>query len=126
MGTIKTAATRTSETGSRTRISRSPRRGRSLRTPLEMVALIVIAVLLVLGALTAGPDTEVSVDTTRIRTEAGDTLWGIARSHPVQGLTTAQNVELIVSLNGLDSPHVTTGGLLAVPQTTPNLAVASK
>lgn len=126
MGTIKAAATRTGETLSRTGTSRSAGHRRPLRKSVEIAALMIIAVLLVMGALSAGSDTEVSVDTARIHTEAGDTLWGIAQSHPVEGLTTAQTVELIVTLNGLDSPSVATGGVLAVPQKAANLTVASK
>ncbi len=98
----------------------------ALSTAVEVAALVVIATLLVVGALTTGPGSRAAVETTRVRAEAGDSLWVIARAHPVAGQTTAETVELIVTLNGLDSPLVPAGGALAVPALEANLQVASK
>ncbi|MBQ6394768.1 MAG: LysM peptidoglycan-binding domain-containing protein [Atopobiaceae bacterium] len=45
----------------------------------------------------------------------GDTLWGIAEEHPVEGLTTEQLVHCIEEENGLSGAFLSVGERLLVP-----------
>lgn len=126
MNTSRVASVSTTRNDSRNSRMRGSSLRIALRTAVEVTALLVIATLLVVGALTTGPGPDAAVETTRVRAEAGDSLWAIAREHPVAGQTTAETVELIVRLNGLQSPRVLAGGALAVPDVDANLQVASK
>ena len=84
------------------------RGGRAGRTAsaLETTVLIAIAVLLVAGVLVTSGQTRSVAHTSRVKVDAGDTLWELAEQHPVSGLTTAQTVEVIAELN-----HVAPGAL---------------
>lgn len=111
-------------------LTRPDRRARSLRSRrrafMETVALIVIAALLIAGTYASRVHSKPAVSTTEVRAEAGDTLWSIARSHPVDGLTTADTVDMISRMNGLADPRVTPGARLSVPDAaTTTLLVAS-
>ena len=46
---------------------------------------------------------------------SGDTLWGIAEEHAVEGVDTAELVELIRSENALESANLSVGQHLMVP-----------
>ncbi len=63
------------------------------------------------------PEISTSVSLT---VKPGQTLWGIAREHPVPGLSTAQTVDLICALNGLDRTTITPGDVLHVPVPEPS------
>lgn len=92
---------------------RYPRRRAT--THAERIALIVILGLLLLGAwVTATPPVS-RVATRRVLTVPGDTLWTIASSYPVPGLSTQQDVELIAHLNHIGTAVVPTGHVLVVP-----------
>ena len=82
---------------------------------LEIATLLVIAVLLVVGALSVRP-TAPSAEATRVvQVETGDTLWSIAKAHPRDGLTTAQTAEAIAVTNALSSSTLSAGQTLIVP-----------
>jgi hypothetical protein len=81
----------------------------------EVLTLVVIAILLLLGAfLTSGPPAA-SPSLLRLRVQAGDSLWTVAKSHPVDGLSTAQVAELVAARNGLSGAGLVPGQELLVP-----------
>ena len=45
----------------------------------------------------------------------GDSLWSLASDHPVEGLDTAQTVEVIRDWNGLAGSALSVGSVLTVP-----------
>jgi len=80
----------------------------------EVGALLAIAVgLLIAAAGTFQPSAAVSV--APVKVESGETLWQIARAHPVDGLSTAQTVEFIAEKNRLRGGTILAGETLLVP-----------
>lgn len=51
----------------------------------------------------------------RIEVHSGDSLWGIAEDHGIDGLTTADVVEAIRQQNDLSSGSLNPGQMLSVP-----------
>jgi hypothetical protein len=81
-----------------------------------MVALILITSLIVFGVWLTSGDVQPKVRSSAVRVEAGETLWTLAKAHPVEGLSTEQNTQLIARLNGMDShTQVAAGTVLRVP-----------
>ena len=95
-------------------------------TRLEIVALLIIAILLVAGPLLSRTVTPRGVHTAALRVDQGDSLWTIAASHPVAGLTTFQTTVLIADSNHLGSGRIAAGSVLMVPANTDERAVASR
>jgi LysM repeat protein len=87
---------------------------RSLSTA-EKLALILLAGVLVVCALASRSETPGAESTTSVRVVAGDTLWTIAEQNRVAELSTAQTVDLIAQLNGLDTSMLTPGRVLEIP-----------
>lgn len=90
------------------------------RTPNRLsraeIALIVIVLLGLLAAvLISGRSAEVKVGTSSITVHAGESLWTIAQEHPVEGLSTAQTVQLIMHMNDLADSTIAAGRPLHVP-----------
>jgi hypothetical protein len=87
-------------------------------SPVELAVLAAIVLLLIAGTmLTSGA----AVDTPRtstVRVESGQTLWDLARAHPVAGQTTAQTAESIARMNHLDGARVGALTAIRVPETT--------
>jgi LysM repeat protein len=50
-----------------------------------------------------------------MQVQAGDTLWSIARAHPIAGLSTEQTAEAIARDNRLTVGALTAGQALLVP-----------
>lgn len=96
-----------------------------MRTLMEVLALVVIAALLIAGPLVSRSQAHAGREMSEVRTEAGDSLWAIARAHPIEGLTTLQTVDVIARTNGLDSTNVSTGRTLSVPKAAMDMAIAS-
>jgi len=111
---------------SRTAVSRPRCTTRSARlSAVEVAALALTALALVVAA--AGASRSVSaVPVAPVRVEAGQTLWQIARSHRVEGLTTAQTVDFIAEKNGLSEAGVQVGTTLLVPAVSSGEAVAMR
>ena len=83
---------------------------------LEIVALVVIAGLLVVGALKAQPaGAPADLATQTLQVQTGQTLWAIAQAHPIDGLTTAQTAEVISRSNNLSGSVLNAGQTLQVP-----------
>lgn len=98
----------------------------SLRTPMKPTvarALFIASVLFVLvcaiplgaqaisarAGAAAAPSIQVDV-------EPGDSLWSLAREHPIAGLSTNEVVSRIRELNDLDGSLLRPGEQLMVPQ----------
>jgi hypothetical protein len=95
-----------------------------MKATLEVAALLAIALLLILGAvLTSGTQT-VSPALSELRVREGDSLWSLAASHPVEGLTTAQVADLVTKTNGLDSSSIVRGQVILVPSASPDVRLA--
>jgi len=98
------------------RSASSARAARARRlSPVEVFTLILIAALLLVGLFASRQRAEYSGATQSLQIEAGDTLWSIAETHPVEGLTTAQVVDTIASVNHLDGDVVAPGQTIEVP-----------
>ncbi len=87
-------------------------------TPIEVVILVAMIAALALSLVapmrrSARLVSEARTDTFRV--EVGDTLWDIARRHPIPGLSTAKTVAFIRGANGLDSSDLAPGAVLIVP-----------
>jgi LysM repeat protein len=88
----------------------------SLSGAFEALVLVAIVVLLVIGAVsTAVPKAVTPQATTSLRVRTGDTLWTVAASHPVDGLTTAQTVDLLAETNQLATRSLMPGQVISVP-----------
>jgi len=104
--------------------SRGPRRGPAW---VECAALIVIAVLLIGGVMLTSNPPDVHTSVLRISVGSGDTLWSIAKRHPVRGLTTSQTADLIARTNGTRVGRLEPGSSVLVPVEAPrSLAVACR
>lgn len=83
---------------------------------LALATLALIVCALALTAFLATPHVDpASVQTRLVRVEAGDSLWAIAKAHPVAGLRTEETVELIRRSNGLEGSLVYAGQVIEVP-----------
>jgi hypothetical protein len=82
---------------------------------IERFVLAIIVIALVAGVQLASIQPLRAVSSEQVRVQRGDSLWSIARSHPVVGLTTAQTAEQIRRLNGLRTSEVRLGQALSVP-----------
>ena len=99
------------------------KRGLSLA---EKAALIALGAVLIAVTLGAGSADVPKVSTMTVRVESGDTLWQLAKRHPVQGLTTEQTVELIVEHNQLAGATVQAGAQISVPARASATATAQR
>ncbi len=102
------------------------RRTRSISGGLELLALIVIAGLLVLGAVVTSPRSAPTPSLTALKVTVGDSLWTLAATHPVDGLTTAQVSDLLVEANHLEGPLVSPGQTIMVPAESPGRRLAAR
>ncbi len=109
----------------RTSFHVSPRRPRTARhhgRPQPAVhpavaALLVVTATVLVASLALEPPAPGTSSWATVSVQQGGTLWGIARSHPVPGLSTAEIIELIRTENGLDSSRLYAGQSLRVPST---------
>jgi len=97
------------------------------RVIVEVAALLLIASLLVAIPLlsrhaVSGPP----ADTAKVLVHEGDTLWSVALANPVPGLGTAEAVEYIASVNGVQSARLSVGTSILVPAGSRGTEVASK
>jgi len=96
---------------------------------LEWVLIAAVACMLVaaaVGATFRTPATTRPLSTTTVRVEQNQTLWDIARHHRLDGATTAQTVQQIRVINGLDTSAVAVGQILEVPADHASVAFAAR
>lgn len=85
-------------------------------TPLEASILMLLAVALVCAALSGPAQASVEdLSTITIRVRPADTLWNLAAHYRVDGLGTAETVQLIRDLNGMNDARLSAGTTLVVP-----------
>ena len=124
--TYRAAGSRAEFTAVDARRTQTARRDRGVgRKVLEICALVVIAALLVCAPLISRSRAQ-SFETGTVLVEQGDTLWTIAREHPVPGLSTAQAVEVIAQINALESAQIPAGMAVRVPSSQEKVAFALK
>lgn len=87
--------------------------------PLESVAAVFVIVALFAVAWTSGHTAPPTLVTGSVRVVEGDSLWSLAERYPVKGHSTAETVELIAQLNGLESPLIIESMVLEMPTETP-------
>lgn len=102
------------------RTSSCPTRSRCSRQRLSALEIAILAAsVLVLIAIALLPGLRGSAptwpDAVTIKVDNSQTLWGIAQTHPIKGLTTAQTVAAIRSANQLSDSALREGQLLRVP-----------
>jgi len=87
---------------------------------------MVLVVLLLAGVtVTRDPGANI-VRSTSVRVERGQSLWDLARSHPVEGMSTAQTAELIATLNDLGTSNLVANTVVRVPANESSGAFASR
>lgn len=106
-----------------------PRARRSGLSVVEVALLAALAVCLAYASIAAispaRPASDIPTETIRVR--PADTLWGIAAARPVNGLSTAETVQLIRSINGFETSALRAGDTVTVPRVqTLSTAVATR
>ncbi|TDB39072.1 MAG: LysM peptidoglycan-binding domain-containing protein [Actinobacteria bacterium] len=86
---------------------------------LAAALLVVLLIALLPGLRDSVPAWPGAVT---IKVSTSETLWGIAKAHPIEGLTTAQTVAAIRSANELSDSALREGQLLRVPAESENAA----
>jgi len=97
------------------RLARCHPAGRLSRAEILIATFALTATLCValLPSITA--TVPIPSSTMTVRVSQHDTLWDLAKAHPVEGSTTAETVSLIRRLNGLDGSAIAAGEVLRVP-----------
>jgi hypothetical protein len=80
------------------------------------MAFTLLMAAAILPSMPSGVDAPARTQTVAVRTS--QSLWQIARAFPQEGKSTAQTVEIIRQLNGLERSSLTPGQLLQVPAQT--------
>lgn len=90
---------------------------RTRKSPLAewLVAVAILVVIFVVAAAPAISRAAAPRSFTSVRIEAGATLWDLAASHPVPGMSTEQVVELIRSANHLEDAAPVAGDVVKLP-----------
>jgi LysM repeat protein len=88
--------------------------------------LVLVLLALVFGVLAGAQRPPIVASSERVKVERGESLWSIARTHPVPGQTTAQTADAIAQLSGLRDSAVQAGEVLLVPAVNDGVAVASR
>ncbi|MHB8760837.1 MAG: LysM peptidoglycan-binding domain-containing protein [Coriobacteriia bacterium] len=92
-----------------------------------VAALLVVTAAVLVASFALQPSSPGVSSWATVSVQQGGTLWGIARSHPVPGLSTAETIELIRAQNRLGSSTLYPGQSLRVPGVaTDTLAVAHR
>jgi hypothetical protein len=93
--------------------------------PSELAIVAILAIAIVIGAAWPRIHEPSRIHTTTLRIEPGQSLWTIAETHPVEGLTTQQSADLIASMNGLRGT-VSAGSVIRVPSEAAGSALAMR
>ncbi|NTU71914.1 MAG: LysM peptidoglycan-binding domain-containing protein [Coriobacteriia bacterium] len=84
-------------------------------TGLELIVVALVAALLVWGLLASRNPHLADTAVQTVRVAPGDTLWSIAKSHPLPGMSTSQLAAAIATSNSLGSRVLVPGQRIAVP-----------
>lgn len=92
------------------------RRGTDAITLFEVFVIVLIALAIAWAAYRAvSPVTPRAESTATIKVRQAQTLWDIASEHRVAGATTAETVDLIMSMNGMSDSALSVGQTVEVP-----------
>lgn len=80
-----------------------------------MIALVAFTVLVVVAGALCAPEPPAPSGWTRIEVPGNGTLWDIASTHTVPGLSTSATIDLIQAENRLTSSTLHAGQTLVVP-----------
>lgn len=83
--------------------------------PTEAVLVLLVIMMLLLAVVLSSPRATQEMRTDTITVSAGDTLWSIAKSHPVPGMTTGETASLLTRMNDLERSDIRPGDALKVP-----------
>ena len=118
-GGLSTAGCASAPSTSNRQHSRGPVSLLNVLFVFGVVASLVVASLvrdsMILSAAVQALD---QTSTETVIVASGDTVWGIAESHTVEGCTTSQVVDWIESHNDLDGGLINAGQELVVPAAT--------
>jgi Tfp pilus assembly protein FimV len=95
---------------------------------LVLVASLTIAIMVVGLVYLSQPAGQVPQSTCTISVDPQQTLWDVAQQYPIEGLSTAQTVDVIRSLNSMSDSSLAVGQTLRVPSASGSMeaAVASR
>lgn len=100
--------------------------GRLSRAEMLIATCAVVATLCV-ALLPAINSAAPSVThTVAVRVAPNDTLWDLAKAHPLEGSTTAETVSIIRQLNGLEGSVIAAGEVLKVPADASGMAALAR
>lgn len=98
------------------RMTRTQRSGARLTRTEVLIASCALALTLCAAIIPAvASQAAPATPTVSVRVASQDTLWDIARAHPVEGHTTAETVRLIKSLNDMSGSMISAGEVIRVP-----------
>lgn len=101
--------------------------GGRVRVAAEVAALVLIALLLVaLPIMSRDAKTAVLTSTAKLIVQPGDTLWSVAQSNPLPGMTTAETADHIATINGYDASRLAVGSSILVPVSSGSMELACK
>lgn len=96
----------------------APRSASAVALVLSVSAVLVLAAILCIGyashAMTL-QDARANAPRETVVVDAGDTLWSLAASHPIKGLSTDETVSIIEDWNNVDAGALQPGWELSVP-----------
>ncbi len=89
---------------------------------LVILSLVVVTAIISMFFNLASADRAFSralseTDLVSIEVDSGESLWQIAESHPIDGLTTDQTVEAMIRWNSIESSRLVPGQELLVART---------
>ena len=99
--------------------AREPRATAAVRenvTVTDIILVAFVALALYLAAAASGSVSSADLSATKsVRVVRGDTLWDVARRHPIPGLETASTVDVIARINDLPGHQLVEGQSIRVP-----------
>lgn len=104
------------------------RRARKTLSVLEGALLLLCAVALIAAlVMSTGRVAHGSANSRMIRVEPGQTLWDLARTHRIEGHSTAQTVDAIRAMNDMKGSDLVAGDTVLVPaDELPDTALAAR
>lgn len=93
---------------------------------LEFALVALVILTLIAAAWISARPTRSDVGTRVVRVSPGDSLWSIAQRHQVPGRSTAETVEILATMNGLESSKLVAGAELRVPSRADDGALAMR
>lgn len=87
-----------------------------MRSRLETISALTAIALLVTGLMfAASPHRYSQPELVSVKVHSGESLWSVAERYPVDGLSTAETVQLIAEANSLKGSLVQAESTLKVP-----------